>query len=919
MKLIIVVSLLFYSSICFNQSIEGLVYDGKGPLEAASLLLLNQADSTMVAFTLSNTNGAYQFKSVSKGNYILQITFLGYANHWLPISIHDSSIDLDTIFLLPSSQIIPTIEVKESMLPMSVGKDTVNYNAAAYGVKPGDIAEDLLKKLPGIEIERDGSVKAFGEKVKNVFVDGKEFFGKDTKIATKNLDADAIDKVQVFDKKSDMTEFTGIEDGQEERSINLKLKDDKKVGYFGTIEAGGGTDNRFKSRANINRFTPGMRTSFIGMGNNINEQNFSISEYIDFMGGISSFMSGGSGRVSIDLNGDNGLPMGLGQNKGVQKSWASGLNIHKSFSPKTELTASFFYNDFTNLLASSTNKASYLNNNFFSTRANESQSSGSDGAALNLRLKTKIDSFQNIIFKLNASAGKNSIITDLKDETQDELLRNVNDNERIYKANSDQYQFNTNLIWQKRFRKKGRSVLVNAYAKMANNDNDGQLNSRVNIYHPLVQNILTNQQQVSGNIGMDYKGQLTLTEPLGHKKYLEFHSEWSNFHNNADADYFDFISNEYLRNELLSIAFERDYNVINNGFKLSINKKKYNYAIGLNHQNSVLKGNTGLADNEIKIKYPAFLPNAYFDYDIGQSHHLHMQYNTRIQEPQLQQLLPVVNNSDPLNIFIGNRKLKPEYVHGIDLRYMKYDAFNSTLMYGTLSFNHTINRITNQVSIDPSYRRIITPVNVKYENNINTRIEFDTPIRPIKSTFKIKLRGDISNGILFVNALANDITRFGKGYSVSIENKNKKIFDALLGFKYYRNNTTYSLSKELNQWYAEKILFTELKWSISDSWIIQSNFDFDRYTQSFAQQAIDVPLWTAGVTKLFGPQQKLRMSLNIFDLLNKNNGISRNSNLNYKEVAQSNALGQYFMLSMAYNIKGFKKKSDGVVEIKTGG
>lgn len=917
-KYIGIFSLLFLFEFLAAQKISGIVMDSTAAVESASVYLLMQSDSSMVAFALTNDQGKFELNGINNGLYLIQISQLGYDAHWQMVEMKGSSIDLSPIQLNANSQVIPTITVVESMIPMNISEDTVQYNAKAYGVKPGDIAEDLLKKLPGIEVQRDGSVKAFGEKVENVLVDGKEFFGKDTKIATKNLDADAIEKVQVFDKKSDMAEFSGIEDGQDERTINLKLKEDKKVGYFGTVEAGGGTDQRFKTRANINRFTPGLRTSFIGMGNNINEQNFSISDYIDFMGGISSFMSGG-GRVSIDLGSDNGLPLGLDQNKGVQKSWASGLNVSKIFSPKTEATASIFHNDFNNNLSSNTIRTSFLNDNFFNSVIDENQVTNSGSTSFTMRSKSKIDSFQHLIFKLNGGFSDNSLNTIMTSDTRDDLQRSINNNQRDFSAMGNGYNMDGTMTWLRKFRKKGRSVALSANAKISKNENDGLLNSTVDLLFPFSQQITIDQLQNSVNKGLDYSFTGRITEPIGNKKYLELNSEWANYHNNAHADFFDFISDEYIKNQLLSTLYQRDFYVLNNGLKYSVNRKKYNLALGLNYQNSILKGITQPGDNNIKISYPAILPSGYLEYQFGLSHRMHMEYVTRIQEPSLVQLQPTVNNSDPLNVYIGNSKLRPEYVHDLGINYLNYNSFNFTMLYASLNINHTQNRITNQVSIDSAFKRIITPVNVKYENSLRSNVEYDMPLKPLKSTFKIKLSADLANSILFINAIQNNVNRLGSGFNVSLENKNKKYVDALLGYKYYHKTTSYSVSDQLDQWYSQKTIYTELKWLISDMWTVQTNLDVQQYNQSFDRLKYNIPLWTAGITRFVGEQKKLRISLNVFDILNRNNGISRTSTLNYNEVSQSNALGQYFMLSLSYSIKGFKKKSDDVIEIKTGG
>ena len=349
--------LLFTTLLCFSTTfvyaqttkatISGIVSDTSNtPLLGATVVVLQAKDSVLKSFALSDKEGNFAIKRVAAGEYILQITFIGYQKVSQPFSIKpdQSAWDAGTFILQPEILTADEVSIEADRTPILMKGDTIQYNADAFKTQPNAVVEDLLKKLPGVEVERDGTVKAQGETVQKVLVDGKEFFGDDPKMATKNLPADAVDNVQVFDKKSEMAEFTGVDDGNEQKTINLELKEDKKQGVFGNVTAGYGTDNRYESRLNLNRFNDKLQFSAIGMANNTNRQGFSIGDYINLMGGMSNLMGGGGGSFSLSLNTEEvGIPLENGLNNGFVNTGAGGINFNYDLGKNTSLSTSYFF------------------------------------------------------------------------------------------------------------------------------------------------------------------------------------------------------------------------------------------------------------------------------------------------------------------------------------------------------------------------------------------------------------------------------------------------------------------------------------------------------------------------------------------------------------------------------------------------
>ena len=459
------------------------------------------------------------------------------------------------------------------------------------------MVEDLLKKLPGVEVERDGSIKAQGEDVRKVLVDGKEFFGDDPKIATKNLPADAVDKVQVYDKKSDMAEFTGIEDGRDSKTINLELKDGKKNGYFGNASAGGGAMetqedglkyDRYEGKFNINRFSKKSQLSAIGMLNNINQQGFSFDEYIRFMGGLSSFMSGGGGgggsgrmRLSFDPM-SMGIPMqGGGLDQGFTTTSAVGVNLNHEFSKKTELNASYFYSDIENDLSRISTKENLLGENNFQSKDTEDRISRNRNHRLNATLRHEIDSFQNII--LRANAGFNTAELGSKGTSQtfgtNDLLQNVS--VRDYGANSDNLSLNTSLTYRRKFRRKGRAFFASFSWNTEEEDRNGALKSENKFYEndEVISEENTDQTQLFSDDANGYGIDFTYTEPIGKNtkkksQYLSFTASRQNFANKTRKEFFDQENGGEIFNPELSNRYDRDYIYDRGGLKFNVKPKK---------------------------------------------------------------------------------------------------------------------------------------------------------------------------------------------------------------------------------------------------------------------------------------------------------------------------------------------------------
>jgi hypothetical protein len=889
-----------------GQNVTGKVVDNENkPLEYASVVLLDAKDSTMMEFALTDGNGAFSIATKATKPAIIQVTFLGYSTINKAIDLATER-TLEPIVMQVSNNQLETIEITEFLNPMNFGKDTVQYNTKAFKINQGDMVEDLLKKLPGIEVERDGSVKALGEKVQNVLVNGKEFFGKDTKIATKNIDAEIVDKVQVFDRKSDKADFTGIDDGQRERSINLKLKKDRTIGAFGTLEGGVGTDGRFKGRGNLNKFSNNIRTSFIGMANNINEQNFSLTDYMDFMGGIGALMGGMS-------NQNSGIPINMLANRGIQRTFSGGLNVNTNLGSKTELTGSIFGNKYNNFTALNSRRENLVPGSRFSTQSVSDQNSANDVLNYTLRMETKLDSSQMLVLKSTGMLSTNNLESVSSSTSLNANQSKINESNGDRTTSGDGYNFGLDLLYQKSFRKGGRNYSLQGMVNSTNNDNLTDINTLNTILAPMNSTTRIVQNQIGDNNGTFYNLQGTYTEPLTKKTYLEFKSAVSTQNNRTLTDYFDLVNNNPIRNNILSTLYNRDYLQYNNGLSFIFNNKDINSNFGLRYKSSRLNGAVNSETVNVTRPFKALLPNAFARLQLGTSEFFTVNMNADLVEPSLQQLQPIVNNANPLSIFVGNPDLSAEYATRAGLQYSKYDAFNFRMYNASFSMNYTDEKIVEALSFNNALVRTYKPVNVNYDVTSTGRVEFETPIKPLKIKTRSILRGNLNQGFAVINDLETKTNRIGHGYTFSVENRQKEIVDLMVGYRFNKTVSRFANNEMQNQTYSDQSIFSELTIDFKGKFTIKSNLDYNVIKQSFESTTTSFPLWTMSATAFVTKNKKLRATLSCFDLLNKNVGINNSANLNYSNFTRTNVLNRYVMLSLAYNLKGFKKQSGIVI------
>lgn len=896
-------------------SITGQLMDTlNNPLPSATVLLLNPADSSLVNFTVSDAHGNFELKNITKDEHLLKITFVGFRSFTqkIPVSGPSQAIALGKIVMEPVSNELEAVEIRAEKAPVTIKKDTIEFNAGSFKTKQNAVVEDLLRKLPGVEIDNEGNITAQGEQVSRVTVDGKNFFGTDPKLATKNLPADAIDKVQVFDKKSDQAIFSGIDDGQREKTINLELKEEKRNGAFGTLMAGGGTDNRYQSRANINRFSKSRQISFLGMANNVNEQGFSIGDYMNFTGGSQKMMGGGGGGVRISVNSENtnGIPLNLGNRaNGILSNYAGGINMNNEFNRKTELNGSYFYNYLDHNKDQNTFRQNFLppgssaNYTNFTFNQDNKQENTNTNHRLNLSLDHKVDSVNTLKSTTRVTYNEtDSRVSSMSENLNGEVLRNKN--QSLSLASGGQLNANETLLWRHKFSTKGRTLSTNVELGISQYDRNGYLDGIITHYDengntPI--DSIFKQSNNQSTKSLSYGGTISYTEPLGGRKYLEANYSYRQNQNEVERTVYDVTDEVAEYDPSLSNHYTSRYQYHRAGLNFKMNKRAYNVLVGGSIQQTYLDGDLKLHDIEFDREYRNFLPAVRVNYDFSANNHLRFDYETSVQEPSIEQLQPVVDNSDPLNIYVGNPSLRPAYSQSWRVHFTTFNPMNFISFFAFADVDYITNAVTNARNTDEHFVSTTTPVNVDHNMRIAGNATVSFPIHKIGSRLSIGGTYRNERSVNLLNDVESTIDQQVTGGIFRYDYRYKEVFDLSLSARLQRQLTDYEFNG-YDQVFLNNTYTADANISFLKNYQFSSTIDFLQYENKSNHFSQAIPLINLSISRYMLKNKAGELKFSVNNMLDKALGIYQTATLNYFERQTTNSLGRYFMLSFTYSL-----------------
>ena len=893
-------------------------------IPSVTVMLLNPADSSLINFTSTNSNGEFTFNNVKNNSYLFKVSHISFMPLQKLIQPCSTEInDLKSITMKPISQVLMEIVIKAAKAPLRIRGDTVEYDATTFKVPPGSTVEDLLRRLPGIDVDADGNISTQGKDVKRLYVDGKTFFGDDPKSVTKNLGAEAISKVQVYNEKSEQSKLTGIDDGSKEKAMNLQLKEEYKKGSFGKVTGAVGTEDRWAARGNYNRFNDKSQLSFIGYGNNINQTGVNWEDYGEFKGNnaFSDYDNGdfgfnrGGGRMYYFSSDDS--PVSNYDGKGLTENYGAGANFNYD-NKKTKFNSSYFYNQ---------TQLDYQQKNFQQTYIDESKSYAQYDTILNstfrasqslaTRFEQEFDSSNKLIVKANFrySANENQKLN--KQLFSDYNLEPYNTLTLANTADIPAYKITSAAIYRHLFKKKGRAFALSAGFNTDFGTGTEQNNSLNKFFEANTPTEQIRQLIKTDKNVIEIKSSALYTEPLSKRFYLEFFYNFSQLSNkNNHQAYAPENSNERI--DSLSVYYDQVtlYNRLGTTLRYSYNG--FNASLGLAAQQLKLTGlyalDEGMPWENNKITQPYFnvTPNLNVNYEFKNHMRLDMGYNNEITAPSFNDLQPVKNTSNPAYQVNGNPNLVPEHSHNVDisLNYWNPSSFASIGLSVSGGLTNDPIVYTQSTAFDPDKGMVTTstPENMDQSKNIGSWLWSSIPIIKTKLTFDINGGANLSHTPTRINDTL-DVTKsqnYNLGSNINITPGSKLVLS--VGGNGGFSKIRYNESEAQNQDYFNYTIRSSVKWQFISRMFFESNFNYSVYKNNNFGFNQAIPLWNASVRRLFGKKNKIEMRAAVFDIFNKNVDIDQYAYVNIVGTSKTNTLARYFMLSLTYNMKGFENK-----------
>ncbi|ASZ12674.1 TonB-dependent receptor family protein [Chitinophaga pendula] len=862
-----------------RYAIKGAVTDTAGTaVESATITILKAADSSLVSFTLTTASGKFRIPHLPAGNYRLLITHVNYKAVSRPLRITGEipEDDIGNIRMSTFSRTLADVIITAEAPPVTLNGDTVQYNAGSFKVPPNSSVEQLLKKLPGIEVAKDGSVTTQGKKVEKILVDGKEFFGKDTRIATQNLAADMLDKVQVYDKKSEQAMMTGMDDGNGEKTINLQLKKDKRKGLFGQIAAGAGTDQRYTGKAGVHSFKESRQLSLLGWTNNVNQRGFS-----------EPYAAQKDPRASA----------------GYTTTTAVGTNYNKDLSDKSSISLNYFGGRDRILNNTDRRRKYILQDSTYEYNEHATTDTTADVHRFNIVFEHAIDSFQS--FKINPSlnyehqqgrSNVNYAQSDIKGTNTSGGTNNTS-------LTGDNFDFNNSMVYRKKLRAPGHSFLVLINNAVTSNNANRLLSS--------IRSNATDSLRQSGKdriTNYSHTAKVFYTFPVWKRTLLQWNAAATISGNRTNSNTFDFNKNtgQY------DIVNDRQTNLYSNNIQqwqagakwLSRIGKNINYAIGADLLFTGMQGNTHIsgAPQSLDRRYTNLLPNLFFKYAITRSQQLTATYTTSTQLPDVSQLQPVPDLRHLPEIRIGNPSLQQAYQHVFQLHYLETMGYSGRSLFAGLVFSGIQHKIATTDSLTANGERYIRPVNVKGTFSLNGHVQLSFPVQWLQSKIRVGGNAGYNQDQSFVNGIENRTRTLYAAPTVYIDLAPTSKIDITLGAAYGFNYARYTAPKITNTTFSTQQYDLQVDWALFAGLHLNTSLYYVINRQQERSFNTNIPLWHAAISHSLLKNKRGELRLTIRDILKSNVVIYRNITPAYIEDNSAQALSRYGLLTFTYKL-----------------
>lgn len=921
----------FASQAQSKLTIRGTVKDTTNvPLDYTSVLLLSPKDSALVAYTLTNKAGEYLFKNVDRQPLLIKATYMGYIPFQKELVLPESeALEVEEIRLTPILQELYEVVVKAAKAPLMMRGDTLEYDASKFKVPPGATLEELLRKLPGIQIDKDGNIVAQGQQVQKVTVDGRRFFGGNTKMATQNLNAESISKLQLFDDKSEQSKLTGVEDGVKEKTLNVELKEEAKKGGFGKVSAAGGTDERWTANASFNKFDKVNQFSVIGYGNNVNQSGLSWDDLQEFRGS-SAFQFGDTGDFGFNSSGGNFIVFGGGDNEesfeipfnnlnsGFSNNQAIGVN-YNYLKDKKDFSSNYFYSRSDQILESVNSRTNFLQDNTSFTSTDQSiQNNIAGHHRVNLRFQNELDSANTIT--INAKGRLSTLSTSLL--SHQELITNSIVESQLDRNNqSDKWSgaFQGTAIYRHKFKKNGRNFAASISDTWSKADQDGiqkavaemMDSTDPNTYFQSLDQVI---QALNGSNLI--KSSLLYVEPIKNIFFWETFYNFSQSTSETDRQVYDVEQSDirelnpelsrFFDNKITYNRFGSSFRYANKGSNLSVGLAATNYQ--LNGQFSVLEGSEilGIVDKS----YLNFTPNVSFWKTMKGNKRINASYAMGVTPPSIADLQPYKDISNPLYIREGNPDLEPQVSHSFNTGYNMYDP--ATFINFQFSLNSTFyeSQVVQNQSIDPeTFVTTYKAGNVSGGQRYFSYVGFGFPIVKTKINAFLTANPSYTKSLALINSIETETNTFSHNVGVNLDLTPIEWLSLYAGTSFRLSKTKYEQNPSQNQDIVNVSAYTNMNVKFPKDFYFDMKFNYNRFENESFGFNQEVPILNAFVYKLIGKEKKWEARLSAYDIFKKNQTISQFAGQNFVSTGRIETLSRYFLLGVTYNMRGVEVKN----------
>ena len=924
------------------------------PVSFATASLTVKGQTTAEKYVLTDAEGNASLAKVKKGTYVFKAELMGYKSHEQEVTV-DKNVDLGVIKMSEDVKVLDAASVSAVGNPIVVKKDTIEYSASSFKTSDNDMLEELLKKLPGVEVEADGSITANGETITKIMIDGKSFFLDDPQLASKNIPAKLIEKVKVVEKKSDQALFTGIDDGDEETVIDLSLKPGMMEGWFGNIMGGGGhdvpgagsdmNDTRYQGAAMIGRFTDKSQISVILNGNNTNNRGFN-----DMSGSMMQGMRGGGGGMGRGMG-------GWGRGNGIATSWMGGLNgTFDLFDGDMELAGNYMHSGNIRNVIEESSRITYLDDGSrLLNDQNGTNQTRSQGHRLGMRLEHKFSENTSILFEPRVNFGKGSFteFSDFQTYTERDGVKHLtNDGYTSNTGDNDNWQASGFLLLRQRLGKPGRTLSANIRFSFSNNELNGfnqSLTRVTEVGSDTPKDEIVNQLFDQNSRSSSLSGRVVYTEPITQYFFFEANYQYSWSRNTSDKDTYNSGSDRMDDNGMLiynhqgqTIDDRYSNNILNRsitqraGINFSYQKEKFRAQLGV-AANPTDTYNETTGHDAYHNKVVNWSPQAMLNYEFSDNAHVRFFYFGRSAQPSTSQLLPVPDNSNPLNISLGNPNLDPYFNHSIRGMYGYTNKETFTSVHTRFGASLVDNAITNAQWYDPAGVQYSIPVNGPGTGSADLRVMVNSPLgtdsgfsifsmtfgRYNQSTSYIG-KGSLESDKYYDAANASfDYAKFNADFpdlgasDLFVNNKIQTMsFTQRLRLTYRNDFVELTLggrTRMSKSWYTMENSNLQATWNNqvdgSMNWTIPgginliADVDYNWYNGYTTPQEDEIIL-NAEITKLLF-KDKFTLALKAYDILGQSKNLSVTDASNYHQETRNNTLGRYIILSLTYRFGNF--------------